>query len=83
MKTLGGFLQKLQTIIPREVKVKMVIIECISGIYNIQVSKKDLKVSGFNVTLQCPSQIKSLIYTKRDILTECVAEKLGYHVNIL
>ena len=41
MKTLGGFLQKLQTIIPREVKVKMVIIECISGIYNIQVSKKE------------------------------------------
>lgn len=83
MKTLGGFLQKLQGIIPREVKVKNIIIECVSGIYDIQLSKSDITVSGFNVSLQCPSQIKHLIYSKRDILTECVTEKLGHHINIV
>ncbi len=83
MKTLGGFLQKLQGIIPREVKVKNIVIECVSGIYDIQLSKSNIQVSGFTVSLQCPSQVKQIIHSKRDILIECVTEKLGHHVNIL
>ncbi len=82
MQTVQSLLGKLDGFIPREVKIKNTIIDCVSGLYNIDLNKKNIIVSSFTIHFDCPSQVKYILRTKQDILKECVNKKLGYELQI-
>lgn len=83
MQTVDNFLKRFENFIPREVKIKRAVIDCVLGIYNIELTKNDIIIQSFQIKIVTNSALRSVLRTKQDVLRSCLTEKIGYEPNLI
>ena len=77
MNNISLFLQKYLSLGFKEEKIKNIIIETIKEVCNVEITKKQIKVTDQNINIEVFGAEKSEIFINKDKITEQIKSKIS------